>query len=51
MKNILKKILNKKKTKKVVKKKAKVITSISMFYDLESPITFAQDVYECLGSK
>ena len=32
------------------KKKAKVITSISMFYDLESPITFAQDVYECLGN-
>ena len=31
-------------------KKAKIISSISMFYDLESPITFAQDVYECLGN-
>ncbi len=31
-------------------KKAKIITSISMFYDLESPITFARDVYECLGN-
>ena len=31
-------------------KKAKIITSISMFYDLESPIKFAQDVYECLSN-
>jgi len=29
-------------------KKAKIITSISMFYDLPSPIKFAQDIYECL---
>ncbi len=32
----------------LVKKKAKVITSISMFYDLEDPITFAKEVYETL---
>jgi len=31
-------------------KKAKIITSISMFYDLPSPIQFAQDIYECLDS-
>ena len=29
-------------------KKPKIITSISMFYDLPSPIKFAQDIYECL---
>ena len=28
--------------------KAKIITSISMFYDLPAPIQFAQDIYECL---
>ena len=28
--------------------KAKIITSISMFYDLPSPVKFAQDIYECL---
>ena len=28
--------------------KAKVITSISMFYDLESPVDFAYDIYESL---
>jgi len=38
--NNLKKILN--------KKKAKLITSIAMFYDLHDTIKFAQDVYECL---
>lgn len=31
-----------------IKKKAKVITSISMFYDLEDPITFAKEIYETL---
>ena len=31
-------------------KKAKIITSVSMFYDLESPISFAKDVYECLAN-
>jgi hypothetical protein len=28
--------------------KAKIITSIAMFYDLESPATFVKDVYSCL---
>jgi len=31
-----------------INKKAKLITSIAMFYDLEDPISFAQDVYENL---
>ena len=31
-------------------KKAKIITSISMFYDLPAPIQFAQDIYESLDS-
>ena len=30
------------------KKKAKVVTSIAMFYDLENPHTFVQDVYDVL---
>lgn len=30
-------------------KKAKVVTSFSMFYDLEDPVSFAQDVYEILS--
>ena len=30
--------------------KVKIITSISMFYDLPAPIQFAQDIYECLDS-
>ena len=30
------------------KKKAKLITSIAMFYDLEDPVKFAEDVYELL---
>jgi hypothetical protein len=29
-------------------KKAKLITSIAMFYDLENPISFAKDIYESL---
>ena len=33
------------------KKKAKIITSISMFYDLPSPIKFAKYVYECLADE
>lgn len=32
-------------------KKAKVVTSISMFYDLESPIDFAQEIYDILSDK
>ncbi len=35
---------------KKFKKKVKLITSISMFYDLEDPINFAEDVYEVLDS-
>lgn len=30
-------------------KKAKIITSIAMFYDLEAPITFMQDIYDTLA--
>lgn len=29
-------------------RKAKIITSIAMFYDLESPIDFVKDIYNCL---
>ena len=29
-------------------KKAKIITSIAMFYDLENPIAFVNDIYDCL---
>ena len=28
---------------------ARIVTSVAMFYDLESPIAFAQDVRECLA--
>ena len=34
--------------KYLAKKKAKIITTISMFYDLEDPIKFAKDVYNSL---
>ncbi|MDC0253280.1 class I SAM-dependent methyltransferase [Bacteriovoracales bacterium] len=30
------------------KKKAKVITSIAMFYDLDDPSSFVKDIYNCL---
>ena len=33
------------------KKKAKLITSIAMFYDLENPLKFVEDIYECLDDK
>ena len=33
---------------KYSKKKAKLITSISMFYDLEDPLSFAKEIYNCL---
>ena len=36
-------------SKYLKKKKAKIISTISMFYDLPSPINFAKDVYECLA--
>ena len=32
----------------IVDKIAKIITSIAMFYDLEDPLTFAKEIYECL---
>ena len=35
--------------KDLVNKKAKVITSFSMFYDLEDPCEFAKQVKECLS--
>lgn len=38
--NVLKKYL--------LKKKAKLITSIAMFYDLEDPQSFAKEIYNCL---
>ena len=34
-----------------VKKKAKLITSIAMFYDLDDPIKFAQDIEKLLDEK
>ena len=37
-------------SKYIRNKKAKIITSISMFYDLPSPIQFAQDIFECLDN-
>jgi len=33
------------------KKNAKIITTISMFYDLPSPITFAKDIWDCLDEQ
>jgi cyclopropane fatty-acyl-phospholipid synthase-like methyltransferase len=35
----------------LVKKKAKLITSISMFYDLENPLSFAKEVYNNLDAE
>ena len=32
-------------------KKAKVITSIAMFYDLENPISFVQDIFDSLADE
>ena len=34
--------------RKIINKKIKIITSVSMFYDLEDPIKFSNDVYELL---
>lgn len=31
--------------------KAKIITSISMFYDLEDPVAFAREVHDCLDDQ
>ena len=33
------------------KKKAKIITTISMFYDLQSPVNFAKDIWNCLDEQ
>ena len=32
----------------VSKKPARLITSLSMFYDLEDPVSFVKDIYDCL---
>ena len=40
---------DKKEINKITSKKAKLITSIAMFYDLENPIKFAKDVYDLLS--
>ena len=40
--DILKKLLN--------KKKAKLITTISMFYDLPDPVKFVEDIHSCLDT-
>ena len=32
------------------KKSAKIITSISMFYDLESPVSFVKDIHDILDA-
>ena len=37
--------------KKYGNRKAKIITSIAMFYDLDNPVSFAQDVYDNLDDK
>lgn len=36
---------------KMVHKKAKVITSIAMFYDLEDPLNFVQNIYQALDDE
>lgn len=42
---------DKKEINKITSKKAKLITSIAMFYDLENPIKFAKDVYDLLSAQ
>ena len=37
-------------SKTLKQKKAKLITSISMFYDLPDPIKFVEDIYHCLDN-
>ena len=37
--------------KNFIKKKAKLITSIAMFYDLENPLQFVEDVYSSLDDE
>ena len=38
-------------SKHLINKKAKLITSISMFYDLENPLSFAKEVYNSLDKE
>ena len=45
---IINNFFNAKDYKKQFKKKAKIITAISMFYDLENPNKFLEDIKECL---
>ena len=43
---------SKKIFKKLVgKKKAKAITSIAMYYDLDDPLKFTKDIFDCLNDK
>ena len=37
--------------KLVSKKKAKAITSIAMYYDLDDPLKFTKDIFDCLNDK
>ena len=37
--------------RKLKKQKAKLITSIAMFYDLPDPVKFSKDIYSCLDDK
>lgn len=46
---LVKDFFSKKKFFDVSPRKADIITSIAMFYDLENPIAFAEEVAECLA--
>lgn len=47
--NVIEEFFNKKLiNKNFFKKKAKLVTSISMFYDLDDPINFSKNIYEIL---
>jgi len=46
--NIINNFFNAKDYKKQFDKKAKIITAISMFYDLENPNRFLRDITKCL---
>ncbi len=48
---IVPKFFSKKNYEKISKKKAKIVTSFSMFYDLPRPLEFAKDVYEILDEE
>ena len=48
---VVSKFFNKEFFYQVSKKKAKIITSFSMFYDLPSPLKFSKDVYDILDDK